>query len=1429
MGGIKDALIKRNVIAFSGGAGVGFSASSNSTGVSILENSIHSNQGLGIDLARPGVNPNDDGDSDAGANNGQNFPELHLVTGNEITWSLDSPAGTYLIEFFSNSECDDSNSLDDAADADLNDPICSTGGEVEDDLGSKSPKCTLRAAIQQANANSGTDRIEFKVPSREFDDGLLVVSPATALPAIQEAVTIDAYSQTGSGQGASRIPVVVLDGRSVAGSGGVHGFTITGSNSEITGFVIQGFSGYGISISGPGGNRITGNLIGTDADGQTAVPNQAGGIEIDNSPSNTIGGTATLSDRPLPFEMPYFESNVISGNTASGIVIGGPDSTENSVLGNLIGPTSGFEAGSGNRNGILVLGGANSNTIGPGNTISANTRDGVLINTGARENRIVDNAIGIEISRLGNTVPLGNGKNGVHIDGAPANTIGGLTTANRNIISANAGCGIVIEHGATQNKVLGNFIGTDHQGTFAVPNGDPEDPSEDVGHGILLDDAPANQIGGLEEGATNVISGNFVFGVAIRGTLSEENVVQGNHIGLSVDGYAPVYRADLRTQKGGILIGSENAFTDKGAPRNTIGGEDPAARNLLSGNHAEGLSINGQSSTGNKVQGNYIGVDISGQAAVVLPVTSESGVPRQFVGLHIYDSPGNIIGGGSFPESGCVSPCNVISGNDFIGVEISGSSTGNEVLGNVVGTVADGTAVLPDPGDNHPQRIGIELGNATSNSRIGKAGQGNLISGNRYEGIGIWETTSNRIEGNRIGTDRTGTAPIGNGTGIDIGGSSDNRIGGSSVADGNLIAWNRIGVEISEGDGNSIRFNSIFENDESGIRLSGGNQGSILPNVLSASSGGRIWGGFFRSPSTTGVLDFYSNPSCPGPAACLRQGRTYLGSLPFQAGATRFDFLPPVPLTAGQQVTATTTDAAHSTSSFSLPVEVRADQDGDGAPDSLPGENENNPRQFSTGGGTSVSLDRTDLKLEGDPNAASPTAPTGIRVREILSIRISTQSTSSRTLISTQALAPGSAVTLTVNLADGVEATTWYNFGPTPDDPTEHWYEFLFDGTTGAEILEDRILLHFLDGARGDHDLAANGTIETFGGPSTIADLYFPYLPADPATFVGLAVSNFSDRPASLTFRALGGSGIELDVPDNPASQVLTPETQLASLATEIFGAASATGRFGWIVLDTDNPRLGSFFQFGDTSRLDGSVAVTEPSRSFRFTRVFEGDSAYRGQPASTQLVVANPGTETASVSFSLKEPGGNSIRTSNRTIAGHGVLSETVSELFGSGASGGYIETQVTNGPEVVGFQTISLRNQNTTMGLAPAVESMSNELFSAQLVSAPGLFTSIKLINSSSQNRTVTLTAMADNGGRFADPVTLTLVPGGSLEEDASALFVSSIPGASSLSPAGDPAVLIGSLRAVSDGPGIVGDVLFGDSTGFQYAAALPLQSIP
>jgi hypothetical protein len=87
-------------------------------------------------------------------------------------------------------------------------------------------------------------------------------------------------------------------------------------------------------------------------------------------------------------------------------------------------------------------------------------------------------------------------------------------------------------------------------------------------------------------------------------------------------------------------------------------------------------------------------------------------------------------------------------------------------------------------------------------------------------------------------------------------------------------------------------------------------------------------------------------------------------------------------------------------------------------------------------------------------------------------------------------LTPGAAVAVQIIVHVPPEGgiNSYWKHGPTPDDPTAHWYEFMFDGTTGAELADNVITLHFQDGARGDADLVADGTVTDPGAPA----LYTP-------------------------------------------------------------------------------------------------------------------------------------------------------------------------------------------------------------------------------------------------------------------------------------------------------------------------------------------------
>ncbi|MBD3276440.1 MAG: hypothetical protein GF372_14080, partial [Candidatus Marinimicrobia bacterium] len=129
----------------------------------------------------------------------------------------------------------------------------------------------------------------------------------------------------------------------------------------------------------------------------------------------------------------------------------------------------------------------------------------------------------------------------------------------------------------------------------------------------------------------------------------------------------------------------------------------------------------------------------------------------------------------------------------------------------------------------------------------------------------------------------------------------------------------------------------------------------------------------------------------------------------------------------------------------------------------------------------------------------------------------------------------GTATTVTLTLPDGFTPASVWNYGSTPADGNNHWYEFLYDGTTGAEVNGNIVTLHYVDGGRGDDDLTANGTITTFlGGGDRYIDVNNDGVDDDA-------------QPHVLTVNSLSGSEtFLLESPDgtslNNASGVATPD-----------------------------------------------------------------------------------------------------------------------------------------------------------------------------------------------------------------------------------------------------------------------------------------------
>jgi hypothetical protein len=81
----------------------------------------------------------------------------------------------------------------------------------------------------------------------------------------------------------------------------------------------------------------------------------------------------------------------------------------------------------------------------------------------------------------------------------------------------------------------------------------------------------------------------------------------------------------------------------------------------------------------------------------------------------------------------------------------------------------------------------------------------------------------------------------------------------------------------------------------------------------------------------------------------------------------------------------------------------------------------------------------------------------------------------------------GGCVAVTLYFPRNLALNAYFKYGPTIDNTAPHWYNFTYDGTTGAEIFQDltrtRVVLHLCDGKRGDDDVLVNGVIADPGGP----------------------------------------------------------------------------------------------------------------------------------------------------------------------------------------------------------------------------------------------------------------------------------------------------------------------------------------------------------
>jgi CSLREA domain-containing protein len=422
----------------------------------------------------------------------------------------------------------------------------------------------------------------------------------------------------------------------------------------------------------------------------------------------------------------------------------------------------------------------------------------------------------------------------------------------RGLVINRAVAGAVGIFASNSVTIEGCFLGTDSAGS-SVPGPEP--------FGILIDDgATGVTVGGTAPAARNVISGAQLGGIGFGnddGGGGADHVVEGNFIGTNAAGT-------------GALPNDFGISMAYGVTNSTIGGTTTAARNLISGNTGRGVLISnalgGLGLTGNVVEGNFIGTDVTG----TLPLGNG------LYGVEV-NAPGNRIGGSASGAG------NLIGFNAFGGIAMEGGADGLVIQGNFFGTDPGGTIALGNLGP-------AVTVSGSNNLIIGgvNPGEGNIMAFNGVSnsgGVLMYSGTGDTIRGNSI-HDNTQT-------GIDLG------------ADG--VTPNDLG-DADTGANNLQNF-------------------PIVSGVFHGGSSTSVSGLLNSTPSTTFDLDFYANPACSTFPRDFLQGETYIGSGQVTtngSGNGTFNVTTLSATPAGSRISVTATDPDGNTSEFSqrLPFSV---------------------------------------------------------------------------------------------------------------------------------------------------------------------------------------------------------------------------------------------------------------------------------------------------------------------------------------------------------------------------------------------------------------------------------------------------------------------------------------------------------------------------
>jgi uncharacterized repeat protein (TIGR01451 family) len=870
-----------NVIADNSGPGVEVTGAT-ASGESILGNSIFGNTKLGIDLNDDGVTLNDS-TGHSGPNDFQNFPVLTsaAVSSGKLTvqGALSStPQTAYRVEFFLSPTADASGfgqgqtylgfttiSTDSSGQAPFSAIFTSSAVNGQ--------AVTATATDASGNTSEFSRAVTVGAPPPEPADVSVSISASSSSLAVGQELTYTVTARnSGPGSASQVILTDTLPGTVAYVSSSTGAFSVP-AGGDVR--VDLGTLNKGASSSITIVVRPTALAVGTITD-SARVQN----IEPDPVLSNNTATSSTTVVAPLfvQFGRPDFVAQETAGmatveverigSTASAVSVNIATSGGTATAGKdyvAIAQTVTLAAGVSEVGVPITL--VQDHLAQPNETIGlllSNPGGGASLGAlaGAQVTIVEDGGGTIDVTTNADSGP-GSLRQAI----AQANLVNGLQTiafelpAGEQTIKPSSPLPLITASvfikGYSQSGSLANTLATGDNAVLNV-----------VLDGSLVPTATGLRIAGAGSVVRGLVIDHFQTGIDVTG---DGVTIAGNFIGVD--------------SGGATAAGNMTAGLTVESVGNTIGGTSPADRNIVSGNGTSGafrsaLGVLLERGGYNLVAGNYVGTDATGRMAIG---NGEDG-------LSISDSPANTIGG---TTSGAG---NVIAGNPGEDMRLDGTSDGNLIAGNLIGTDVTGSTALSDG----PSSSGLNIegfgGSTPWDNTIGgtSAAARNIISGKEFN-LDLSNGADNYVEGNFIGTDIHGTAPVGlEIVGIDVAAMAC-VIGGTAPGSGNLISGitgdssnTGSGLELDGAVGTLVAGN-LIGTDASGTNALGNRDGiRIATEVAGAGAAVNTIGGTtvaarnVISGNATGVAinegpQFTIVPADSGPIRTVLQGN-YIGT-----------------------------------------------------------------------------------------------------------------------------------------------------------------------------------------------------------------------------------------------------------------------------------------------------------------------------------------------------------------------------------------------------------------------------------------------------------------------------------------------------------------------------------------------------------------------